>query len=613
MNMPTTKKNKSVRRTAQPARLDADRSAEPLTRLVAKVPVGERFVGSATHFEGADGTRVPLRFVQVDDPGYEPFLRRIRDSIEMHPAGTPIFTTEDTRPPSSGSAMDTFLEMLPVGEFRQHYNCRACASFLNKYAGLVTIGEHGELRPVIWRSHFPGTGIPGNIFGGVWSRFLAETSSGYRKVTGVFFSEETEWGDTGTSANPKLGFTQRHMSLTPPKDLVYSNKLKTAEQAMAEKKEEYRMLQRGLARFDRWVVDKAVAWLRAWKLSGDRVEHSHMAEWLLSLILCCASQPPSRRENLVWLAVAKAPVGYCHFSSGALGSLLEKILQKFPMDQCREAYAQMLNPLKYQRPQAAPAAGNVRAAEKTVERLGIERSLERRFAHLEELTPAWKTPGVETARPDRAGPFGAFSAWAKQIQEVAQNSIAPQRLPPTAMTWEKFRRETLPYAKKIECLVPMGRANFTAFVTAKHLDAPPILRWDSAGRRNPVSYYVYHNGSLASDWGLQSRMGYYVDVKAVVDHPATWGSDSSPTRTHSKEAFLILSGCYDALPRGGLGLFPEILSPDLHEVRATIESYSQSHRLQPDPQSAAGLHVVGNTLVVFTAYTRQQIKIDRWD
>lgn len=43
------------------ARLDPDRTAKPLTRLVAKVPAGERFMGSATHYETADGQRVALQ------------------------------------------------------------------------------------------------------------------------------------------------------------------------------------------------------------------------------------------------------------------------------------------------------------------------------------------------------------------------------------------------------------------------------------------------------------------------------------------------------------------------------------------------------------------------
>lgn len=181
------------------------------------------------------------------------------------------------------------------------------------------------------------------------------------------------------------------------------------------------------------------------------------------------------------------------------------------------------------------------------------------------------------------------------------------------MTWNRFRREILPYAIKISCLVPSSRANFAAFVTACHPDAPPIIRWDSSlaqGKRNPVSFYVYYQGSLASQWGLQA--GVFVDVKAVVENPATWGGEPFALRGKD-EVFLILQGCHDVRPQGGLGLFPEILKSELYGVRATIEQYSKDHELRVDPQAAAGLHVVGANLEVFTPHSRQKIVIDRLD
>lgn len=42
------------------ARLDSDRTAKPLTRLVAKLSDGKRYMGIATHYEAADGQRVAL-------------------------------------------------------------------------------------------------------------------------------------------------------------------------------------------------------------------------------------------------------------------------------------------------------------------------------------------------------------------------------------------------------------------------------------------------------------------------------------------------------------------------------------------------------------------------
>jgi hypothetical protein len=56
------------------ARLDSDRTAEPLTRLVAKVPATKCHTGGATHYEGADGQRVAL---QAKPTAFRDFLRAL--------------------------------------------------------------------------------------------------------------------------------------------------------------------------------------------------------------------------------------------------------------------------------------------------------------------------------------------------------------------------------------------------------------------------------------------------------------------------------------------------------------------------------------------------------
>ncbi len=56
------------------------------------------------------------------------------------------------------------------------------------------------------------------------------------------------------------------------------------------------------------------------------------------------------------------------------------------------------------------------------------------------------------------------------------------------MTWEKFARTVLPDAETIELYVPAEAAPYVAMVTAANPQAPPILQWDRAERRNPVSW-----------------------------------------------------------------------------------------------------------------------------
>jgi hypothetical protein len=98
-----------------------------------------------------------------------------------------------------------------------------------------------------------------------------------------------------------------------------------------------------------------------------------------------------------------------------------------------------------------------------------------------------------------------------------------------------------------------------------------------------------------------------------------WGVGPS---SHIEAAFFLLEGCEDKKYRtdAGLALFPSCLKAELHEVRTTIEAYSQTGTLEPliSGASAAGLRLqkgagYGVQFRVTSGGKTQEYTIDRWD
>ena len=137
------------------------------------------------------------------------------------------------------------------------------------------------------------------------------------------------------------------------------------------------------------------------------------------------------------------------------------------------------------------------------------------------------------------------------------------------MTWKKFQETVLPDADQIEVYMA-GNMPISAFVTAVHEDAPPILQWDSEDDRNPVSQYVWHGGSRAEQFGLQSHS--WEAVSGLSTNPAHWNEKLSH---HANSVYFVLAHARESKMAGG-ALFPEILKSDLHAVRSVIESYSRT-------------------------------------
>jgi hypothetical protein len=154
-------------------------------------------------------------------------------------------------------------------------------------------------------------------------------------------------------------------------------------------------------------------------------------------------------------------------------------------------------------------------------------------------------------------------------------------------------------------------------LTAVNADAPPILQWDSEEERNPVSWYLWHGGSSASQWGLVA--GKWEPVVAITLKPSMWHNVDNEHQ--GKGAILILQDAHESHAfRAGLGLFPEIMRRELREIRATIEAYSKAGTLTGEKEGACGLMLdAGNrtwddTVVRVTTGGQELLyKLDRWD
>jgi len=288
------------------------------------------------------------------------------------------------------------------------------------------------------------------------------------------------------------------------------------------------------------------------------------------------------------------------------GTLLEDLASGMAFGMAAKRFQNKMHPLQYQRPQANPSSGNIKRAEKIVEKLGIKDSLRRRFARLDEIKTIWK--------PIQRDHENKYSGIFDHLKTKDGIHMSKAEIPTTVITWEKFSKNVLPECETIQYHV-QPRGNFVALITAAVADAPPILQWDSVVNRNPVSLYVYIHGSMAHQWGLNS--GSLVDVTAISRRPSEWqpGFDH-----HPKGIIFVLSGAVDSYRDPGLAIFMENLKSELHEIRSTIEAFSKAGELEGRKEaSACGVMLTydGDFNAIFRCKTKSGIvanyRIDRMD
>lgn len=520
-----------------------------------------------------------------EDDRYHEFLANVQRHFDATLAASPhLFTTNVT------GLWAAYLDNAPTGT-RQSRNCNCCRHFIERFGGLVTISDiTGKISSAVWPENAP----PKYSKAAKAMAKLVEKA----RVTGVFRASEATWGSPVTGK-------WNHIAVRPLANVRWKSRLTTASQEMASKLEEFGMIQRGLAEFSIETALQAHAILTSEALyRSEKV--GGVGRWFAGLHEALAGNRPQTQENLLWLAVAKAPAGFCHVKSSMIGTLLEDIQSGLSFEVVKRKFGEKMNPLQYQRPQAPPTAGNAAEADKIIKTLEAEGALGRRFARLDDIEALW-TP-TERAKPKTASPRGLFG---HLVPKASATAPTASNAPAQVMTWTKFMAIVLPTAEEIEFLVPQGNQPYTAMVTAKNPDAPNLLQWD-----NTVSHYMYSSGSLPAHWNLTGSL--WRRVTAVSLRSWMWNPSKSFDH-HGAGVVFVLEGCRDLNYVRSGGMFPEQMKFEYHSVRKTLEAYFNNAVIEgKDKAEACGISLVKGapwnyTFRVTSGGVSRLYKLDRWD
>jgi hypothetical protein len=537
----------------------------------------------------------------IPEEGYDQFEQLILNRSRQT-GGQPLFTTTI----EEGRLWAAYLNKLPA-ERRQHYDCRCCRRFIESYGGLVTITEQGNSIPLLWGSTINTPEFFASAEAALVSLVLGA------KVSGVFLSGEKTWGTLENVPGPGSKYVgQRWTHLSGVNTAIYKNPLKTAEQAMAKKREDYKTLRHGLSEYNISHVQQAV-----WVLESDALANNDkalgIAKWLLDLYTRLEGVKGQIYNNLIWLAVATAPPGFCHIRSTLINTMLEDIKEGKSFETIKRKWQEKTHPLQYRR-RTTLETGNIEQAEKIIDKLGTKTALNRRFAKLEDVQHwLWRprTLVQPAAEENKGGVFDHLRKDKKPAKEI--------ELPPQLITFRRFLDEVLPKALEMNVYIPYKQLPFAAFVTAVDPTAPPIIQWDEDEKRNPVSWYMYHKGSPATNWNVLS--GSWVKANGLTYMPHMWmeAGTNRKYNQHQRMALFTLDGCRDVgYSQSGL-FFPDMLRNEYHSIRSVMEAYSNNGVLAgKEEATACGLAVQEGIALDFLVRVKTEgglstYRIDRWE
>jgi hypothetical protein len=477
------------------------------------------------------------------DREYAAFLDATSRRYAQLAIAQPIFQTD------IGMAWELYLGSF-TGADQQHHNCNACRHFIHRYAGLVVIDPGtGRQHSALWDETAPY--VPQRYRAAV-ARLRAAAEGA--RVIHPFYSELNAFG------TPRTGEWVHLHALNP---VPHNDRLHNAGQRMSAKRQDFIGLRRALDDYSVGVAKQALQLLQAEALTRHERFTGPM-QFFVNLHEAIAAAPSGAERNIIWLAVAQNEGAFTHVGTSVLGELMDDIKKGKSFADIKRRFASMTSVTTYQRAQVAPRMGQIEAAEKAVQALGIAPAFLRRYTQLSDLQKAlWLPRKVEIVRgPKDVSPSSVFGHLKQEASPIPELDI-----PAKKVTWEKFVRDILPGAASIQYRVPVvGR--FCALTAAADADAPNILQWDTPDRRNTVSWSFPQPAARASEWNLQA--GEMANVQLIVPSPNLW---QPGFEMHGKGAFLLLEGAKDTRGHAGGGLFPEHIHGTLKPYRAVIEAH----------------------------------------
>jgi hypothetical protein len=543
---------------------------------------------------------------------YDPSLfhriaQRAQANYDAHVNGNePLFRVEVPK----GKLFDAYLNSLPA-EIRQQMNCSCCRSFLNRSGGLVRISTatetFGQLQSVLWRDDAPTETDPAFDAAVTTMRDLVEKAAiGYH-----FLSSAEHFGEF-----EKGGF--EHFAVINKQ--VFVHELSQAHEVVATEMQTFSNLSKFIGKdVTQDVLDKALVFFKHDARLKSQAKWIGHLEWLAEFKRQRDALPQDQRRAYVWLQVATQSPGRVDVKNSPLGKFIKNIVAGISYDVATKKFLEMTNGINYMRPTAAPKQGAVQRAEAIFEKMELAPSLERReLTHEEIRGRVWSQPVPEVEEEKKKPLFGHLTT---QNEKPAQ----PEKLEINGgpITLQRFMAEILPQVEELYFDYRNHYSsgfNIRGFITAVHADAKPILMWDREDDRNPVSSYVYHNGSSPSHWGLPQGK---VRITDIVINPDQWNSATLEKPFNFGEqdlVFIFETGRDSRLAQvGSTPMFPETFRPELHEVRSVMESFFRTKRMTPldeGQKPVVGLHANKNgqmfiPLLVVTKDAIMKYQIDR--
>jgi len=346
----------------------------------------------------------------------------------------------------------------PIYKTHTEHTCSCCRHFVKNLGNVVSI-VNGKVQS-IWS--VPGLESPYKEVAAYMDAFVTSAA-----ISDLFRSSERAYGAQQTKQLLEGGTVKvwnhfygsvaaRHFSPTP--DAV-TGAMRTTVQ----------VLERGLTELDLDQIGVVLELIDSNALYRG-AEHREAVSSFQNLQQAYRKVKSGQRATMLWTA-AQLPVA--RFRNTVIGTLVQDLSEGVPLERAVASFETKVAPTNYKRTTALVTPKMIEAAMITIDQLGLEPALQRRFAKLSDVSV---NNVLWVNSESKARMVGG-------LENLLLKSVKPSAVKPTAtqdITIHDFMSSVLPTATSIDMLVQgKHQGNFVSLTAPIHSDSPHLFKWSN--------------------------------------------------------------------------------------------------------------------------------------
>ena len=345
----------------------------------------------------------------------------------------------------------------PMFRERTEHDCSCCRNFIKNIGGVVFVS--GTEFHTVWDS------VPANVASEykIVAQALADLVRS-KAIASPFFVTEPSYGAVTTKSDK--GEVWNHFFASVPRLYLMKH---NPSNVVGMRNDDVAILKRSLTEISDDAVEIVYDLIGQNSLyRGD--EHKATVA-LLRTLKASYKKLKTDKEREVFLWTTGKP--NTRIRNTVIGTLLTDLSDGVELDRAVASFEAKVAPANYKRPTALVTQKMIDQAKKQVEALGIEDSLQRRYAVKEDISVNDILFVDGSVKPKLLG--GAFDS-----VKPTKASAAPELKNVETISVEDFLTKVLPTANEVELFVATKLANsFVSLVAPVLADAAPLFKWNN--------------------------------------------------------------------------------------------------------------------------------------